>query len=90
MLRINDIAPDFDADSTHGNINFHEFINMSGQYFFHTQKISPQFVQLNLVIWQKFTEEFKKRGCKILGIKYDSVKDHLSEEGYRRCRWCQT
>ena len=27
MLRINDIAPDFEAESTHGIINFHKWID---------------------------------------------------------------
>ena len=78
MLRINDIAPDFDADSTHGNINFHEFINMSWAVLFSHPKDFTPVCTTELGYMAKIQEEFKKRGCKILGLSIDSVKDHLS------------
>ena len=39
-LRINDIAPDFTANTTQGEISFHDWIGDGwGQFCFHTQKI---------------------------------------------------
>ena len=49
-----------------------------GQYFFRIQKISHQFVQLNLVIWQKFKKNLKKEIVRFWGLSIDSVEDHLS------------
>ena len=53
MLRINDIAPDFDAVSTEGPINLHQYLSDSWGMLFSHPKILLLFVQLSLVTWQK-------------------------------------
>ena len=78
MLRINDIAPDFVADSTHGNINFHDFINNSWAVLFSHPKDFTPVCTTELGYMANIQEEFKKRDCKILGLSIDSVEDHLS------------
>ena len=78
MLRINDIAPDFEAESTHGNINFHDFINNSWAVLFSHPKDFTPVCTTELGYMANIQEEFKKRNCKILGLSIDSVEDHLS------------
>lgn len=78
MLRINDIAPDFVAESTHGNINFHDFVNNSWAVLFSHPKDFTPVCTTELGYMAKIQEEFKKRNCKILGLSIDSVEDHLS------------
>jgi len=78
MLRINDIVPDFVAESTHGKINFHDFINNSWAVLFSHPKDFTPVCTTELGYMAKIQEEFKKRDCKILGLSIDSVEDHLS------------
>ena len=53
MLRINEIAPNFEAETTIGKSIFITGHQTPGLFFFLIQKISPQFVQLSWVIWLK-------------------------------------
>ena len=46
-LRINDIAPNFNAKTTEGNISFHEWIGDSWAVLFSIQKTLLQFALLN-------------------------------------------
>ena len=78
MLRINDIAPNFDAESTHGNINFHDFIDNSWAVLFSHPKDFTPVCTTELGYMANIQEEFEKRDCKILGLSIDSVEDHLS------------
>ena len=78
MLRINDIVPNFDAESTHGNINFHDFIDNSWAVLFSHPKDFTPVCTTELGYMANIQEEFEKRDCKILGLSIDSVEDHLS------------
>ena len=78
MLRINDIVPNFDAESTHGNINFHDFIDNSWAVLFSHPKDFTPVCTTELGCMANIQEEFEKRDCKILGLSIDSVEDHLS------------
>ena len=46
-LRINDTAPNFTAESTHGTLNLHEWLGQSWGFCFPTPKILPLFVRLS-------------------------------------------
>jgi alkyl hydroperoxide reductase subunit AhpC len=75
-LRINDIAPDFTAQSTAGEIRFHEWLGDSyGIIFSHPRDFTPvcttEFGAVSQLI-----PEFKKRGTKVLGVSVDTVQDH--------------
>lgn len=48
-LQLGDIAPNFSASTTVGNIDFHEFLGDSWGYYFRIQPILRQYVPLNLV-----------------------------------------
>ena len=76
MLRINDIAPNFDADTTEGHINFHEYLNDSwGILFSHPKDFTPV-CTTELGYMARIENEFKSRKCKLIGLSVDSVEDH--------------
>ena len=76
MLRINDIAPNFDAVSTEGPINLHQYLSDSwGILFSHPKDFTPV-CTTELGYMAKIEKEFKSRKCKLIGLSVDSVEDH--------------
>ena len=75
-LRINDTAPDFIADTTEGEINFHEWIGDGWALLFsHPKDFTPVCTtELGAVAGLK--SDFAARNCKIIGISVDGVSDH--------------
>ncbi len=75
-LRINDVAPDFSAETTEGSINFHDWIGDGWALLFsHPKDFTPVCTtELGAVAGLK--PEFAKRNCKIIGISVDAVSDH--------------
>ncbi len=75
-LRINDTAPDFTADTTEGEINFHEWIGDGWALLFsHPKDFTPVCTtELGAVAGLK--PDFAARNCKIVGISVDGVSDH--------------
>ncbi len=75
-LRINDVAPDFTAETTQGSIDFHEWIGDGWALLFsHPKDFTPVCTtELGAVAGLK--PEFDKRNCKIIGISVDGVGDH--------------
>ena len=74
-LRINDIAPDFTASSTAGEIKFHDWLD--GHYgiiFSHPRDFTPVCTTEFGAVAQ-LVPEFKKRGTKVIGVSVDSVQD---------------
>jgi alkyl hydroperoxide reductase subunit AhpC len=76
MLRINDVAPNFEAETTHGTVNFHEWLGDSwGILFSHPKDFTPV-CTTELGYLAGLETEFKKRNCKIIGLSVDTVADH--------------
>jgi alkyl hydroperoxide reductase subunit AhpC len=75
-LRINDVAPDFTAETTEGTISFHDWIGDGWALLFsHPKDFTPVCTtELGAVAGLK--PEFDKRSCKIIGISVDGVSDH--------------
>lgn len=72
-LNIGDIAPNFTADTTHGMINFYEWMNNSWTIFLsHPKDFSP--VCTTELIWlSKNISEFVSRNIKIISLSVDKL-----------------
>lgn len=75
-LRINDEAPDFTAETTAGEINFHEWIGSGWAILFSHPKDFTPVCTTELGYLAGLSGEFTKRNCKILGISVDGVGNH--------------
>ncbi len=75
-LRINDVAPDFSAETTEGPINFHDWIGDGWAILFSHPKDFTPVCTTELGTMAGLKPEFEKRNCKILGISVDAVSDH--------------
>ena len=75
-LRINDIAPDFEAETTQGRIRFHDWIGDQWAILFSHPKDFTPVCTTELGYMAKIKPEFDKRNTRILGISVDSVEDH--------------
>lgn len=75
-LRINDIAPDFEAETTQGRIRFHEFMGDSWCVLFSHPKDFTPVCTTELGYMAGLRAEFDKRNCKIIGLSVDPVADH--------------
>jgi len=75
-LRINDEAPNFTAKTTHGEINFHEWIGDQWAVLFSHPKDFTPVCTTELGYMAGLESEFKKRNCKIIGLSVDPVENH--------------
>ncbi len=76
-LRINDIAPDFTAESTAGTIRFHDWLGGSYAIIFsHPRDFTPVCTTEFGAVAQ-LADEWARRGTKVMGISVDSAEDHI-------------
>jgi alkyl hydroperoxide reductase subunit AhpC len=76
-LRINDVAPDFTAETTEGTIDFHSWVGDGWAILFSHPKDFTPVCTTELGSVASLKPEFEKRGCKVLGISVDGVRDHF-------------
>ncbi|XP_071343462.1 peroxiredoxin-6 [Trachinotus anak] len=75
-LLLGDEFPNFEADTTIGRIQFHDFLGGSwGILFSHPRDFTPV-CTTELACAAKISDEFKKRGVKMIALSIDSVEDH--------------
>ena len=75
-LRINDTAPDFEADTTHGKIKFHDWIGDQWAVLFSHPKDFTPVCTTELGYMAKIEPEFTKRNAKLIGLSVDPVGQH--------------
>ncbi len=75
-LRINETAPDFTADSTEGEIRFHDWIGDGYAIIFSHPKDFTPVCTTELGAMAGLAEEFAKRNAKVIGVSVDPVEDH--------------
>ena len=80
-LRINDIAPDFTAKTTAGEISFHEWVGDGYAVLFSHPKDFTPVCTTELGYMAGLAEDFAKRNTKILGISVDPVENHNKWKG---------
>jgi len=75
-LKINDVAPDFEGESTEGPIRFHEWLGDSwGVLVSHPKDFTPV-CTTELGYMAKAKGEFDKRNAKLIGVSVDPVESH--------------
>jgi alkyl hydroperoxide reductase subunit AhpC len=75
-LRINDEAPNFKAQTTQGEIDFHKWIGDGWAILFSHPKDFTPVCTTELGYMAGLQPEFAKRNCKIIGLSVDPVGNH--------------
>jgi alkyl hydroperoxide reductase subunit AhpC len=81
LLRLGDVAPDFHAQSTDGEISFHHWLGDGwGVLFSHPRDFTPVCTtELSDVI--RLKPEFDRRGVKVIALSVDDLESHKG--------WCK-
>jgi alkyl hydroperoxide reductase subunit AhpC len=76
-LRLGDIAPDFEAETSQGKIKFHEWLGDSwGVLFSHPADFTPV-CTTELGTVANYYPEFEKRNVKVIALSVDGVDSHI-------------
>ncbi len=76
-IRLGDLAPDFEQDSSEGRLRFHEWLGNSwGVLFSHPADFTPV-CTTELGLTAKLKDEFAARGVKAIALSVDPVDSHL-------------
>jgi alkyl hydroperoxide reductase subunit AhpC len=76
LLRLNDQAPNFQAETTQGRIDFHQWIGNSWAVLFSHPKDFTPVCTTELGYLASIQSEFKLRNTKIIALSIDSLEDH--------------
>lgn len=77
-IKLGDTAPDFNAESTAGNLNFYDFLGNSwGILFSHPADYTPV-CTTELGFTAKLKSEFEQRNTKAIALSVDGIEDHYN------------
>ena len=79
-IRLGDIAPNFQAETTQGTIHFHDWIGDGWAILFSHPKDFTPVCTTELGYMAKLAPEFQQRNCKVIGLSVDPVESHLKWE----------
>jgi alkyl hydroperoxide reductase subunit AhpC len=75
-LKLGDLAPNFTAETTHGTIDFHQWLgDRWGVLFSHPKDFTPV-CTTELGLLAKLAPEFERRGVRVMGLSVDSLDAH--------------
>ena len=75
-LRINDVAPNFTADSTAGQLTLHDWIGDSYAILFSHPKDFTPVCTTEFGAVAQLSQEFSDRNTKVMGVSVDNVQEH--------------
>ena len=75
-LRINDVVPNFTAETDQGTITFHDWIGDSWAILFSHPKDFTPVCTTEFGAVAQLADEWQKRGTKVIGVSVDGVEDH--------------
>jgi len=75
-LRINDLAPDFTAQTTHGPLRFHDWIGEQWAILFSHPKDFTPVCTTELGYMARIEPEFARRNARLIGLSVDPVDNH--------------
>jgi alkyl hydroperoxide reductase subunit AhpC len=75
-LRLGDVAPNFEAETTEGKISFHDWAQGSWVIFFSHPKDYTPVCTTELGTVAKYKPEFDKRNTKVIAVSVDALSEH--------------
>ena len=76
-LRINDIVPNFTANTDQGEITFHDWIGDSWAILFSHPKDFTPVCTTEFGAVAQLADEWEKRGTKVIGLSVDAADEHV-------------
>ena len=76
-LRINDIVPNFTAETDQGTITFHDWIGDSWAILFSHPKDFTPVCTTEFGAVAQLADEWAKRGTKVIGLSVDGAEEHV-------------